>query len=139
MNYLKFSNPIIPFTFNYPDPTPQGVTVVIHERVTPVGRRFHLISEGSEEIYFEVGRYENQTMSELIERFKQELLANNPEVDITDKGPLEFLGSSGMRLVAQWPEKSRVITFFQREGVVCRIIFNPASDLNYEILESVSF
>ncbi len=139
MNHQIFSNPIIPFTFTYPDPTPQGVTVVIHEKVTPVGRRFHLISEGSEEIYFEVGRYENQTMSELIERFRRELLANNPEVDITDKGSLEFLGCPGVRLVAQWPEKSRIITFFERGEVVCRIIFNPASDLNYEILESVRF
>lgn len=40
---------------NYPDPTPDGFEVLIHERVTDTSYRAHLISEGSDEVYFDVG------------------------------------------------------------------------------------
>ena len=40
---------------NYPDPTPDGFEVLIHERETNTSYRAHLISEGSDEVYFDVG------------------------------------------------------------------------------------
>ena len=43
----------------YLDPTPKGFEVVIHKPKTNTNYRAHLISDGSDEVYFEVGVYQS--------------------------------------------------------------------------------
>ena len=136
---ITFTNKQLPITLHYPDPTPLGYPVKVIEKRSEVSYRVHLISDGSYEIYFEIGKYLTLSTTEAINRFQTGLIesANNVEID-----PIEtsiFLSRPAYFLKARWTDKERQVVFVEYEETVCRIIYDPASDINKQILRTLAF
>jgi hypothetical protein len=49
---------------------------------------------------------------------------------------VDWYGVPATRFSIDWPGRERVILFFEREGRLFRIIYNPASQVNLAILAS---
>lgn len=139
MSLISLTNQQLAVSLQYPDPTPLGSSVSINEKVTAVSYRIHLISDASNEVYFEVGYYPTLSLAEAMTHFKQELVAQTQEVVIGEAVDIMFGAYAGCRFSVRWPEKKRVITFFVRDGATYRVIYNPASPLNGQILATLAF
>jgi hypothetical protein len=137
--WTTYSNPQLSVTLKYPQPTPLGHSVKIVEKSSNISYRIHLLTDDSSEIYFEIGRYLTLPIKEAVNLFQTELKATNSEVDTSPVEATTFAAKPAYRLTARWPEKERSITFVDLEGVVCRIIYDPASAVNQQILETLSF
>lgn len=138
-NLVSLSNPKLPITLKYPDPTPLGCPVSVNERANEIGYRVHLISEGSDEIYFEVGQYATLSISEAMALFKKEAAERISDLEIRETQEITFASRKGYRFSIRWPGKERVITYIEEGEMVYRIIYDPASPLNEQILATFAF
>lgn len=138
-NLTLFVSEEIAVQLNYPNPTPAGNPVIIHHPPSNTSTRAHLISANSEEVYFEVSRYNSHSLQDALTRFQEELLANNPDVILNPTHQTEVKGHPSHQFTAIWPTKGRLITFIQHPHALYRIIYNPRSPLNKQILASLTF
>lgn len=139
MSLTSLTNQQLALSLQYPDPTPLGSSVSLNEKVTAIGYRIHLISDASNEVYFEVGHYPTILLDEAMTRFKREIVAQNPEAVVGEATAMLFSSYPGYRFAIRWPEKERVIMFFVRDHIVYRVIYNPASPLNEQIAATLAF
>lgn len=123
----------------YPDPTPKGFEVVIHERKTDTSYRAHLISEGSDEVYFEVGVYPNLPVTQAIELFLADVSKRIERLQAKEVKETTFADFPAYQFSIQWPGKERVIMFIDKGEILYRIIHDPTSLINQKILESINF
>lgn len=137
--WMTFSNPQLFITLQYPQPTPLGHEVNIVEKSSAISYRIHLLTEASSEIYFEVGRYHTLPLTEAMDLFQTELKQYNKQVEISPVAATTFAAKPAHRLTARWPEKERIITFIELDEIVHRIIYDPASVINHQILETLVF
>jgi hypothetical protein len=135
-NLTRLSHPQFPFRVSYPDPTPGGAQVIVHERGGGGGYRLHLVSEGSGEVYFELGRYEQLPRQAAIDAFIRDLSGRIEGLRSSELVEVDWHGLPAARFSIDWPGKERVILFFEREAVLYRILYDPASQVNLEILAS---
>jgi hypothetical protein len=135
-SWSRFTSPQFPFRVSFPDPTPGGAPVVVHQRGGEGGYRLHLVSEGSDEVYFELGRYEQLTRQAAVEAFIQDVSGRIEGLHHSQLVEIEWHGQPAARFSIDWPGKERIILFFERDAVLYRIIYDPASLVNQEILAS---
>jgi hypothetical protein len=138
-NLVIFSNQKLPLTLEYPNPTPRGCRVTAREQSNDIGYRVHFTSDGSGEIYFEVGQYANLSISTAMDLFKKEVSERIHGLEIGELEELMFDSYPAYRFTIRWPGTERVITFLQKEDMVYRLIYDPSSPINGQILESVRF
>ena len=138
-NWITYANPQLSMTLQYPNPTPLGHPVNISEKSSNISYRIHLISDESSEVYFEIGRYHTLPIRDAVNLFQKELKENISQVQIGQVEATTFATRSAYRLTARWPEKERTVTFFDLEGIVYRIIYDPTSAINHQILETLIF
>ena len=124
---------------NYPDPTPDGFEVLIHERGTDTSYRAHLISEGSDEVYFEVGVYQNLPARQAVELFLVDVSQRIEQLQAKEVRETTFAGFPAYQFSIQWPGKERIIIFIDRGDILYRIIHDPVSPINKKILENIQF
>lgn len=105
--------------------------------------RVHLVSTGEtagvDEVYFEVGRYENQSMETLSSEFQSYVLAHIPRVEIQPAERLTFADRANLGFTIDWPGKQRAIMFVPGETSIFRFIRDPRSAVNDQILATVEF
>lgn len=123
----------------YPALTQKGFEVVIHERKTDTSYRAHLISEGSDEVYFEVGVYQNLPVMQAIELFLADVSQRIEQLQAKEVKETTFEGFPAYQFSIQWPGKERNIMFIDRGDILYRIIHDPASLINQKILKSIKF
>lgn len=139
-NWKKFENKDFDLEFLYPQTTPQGHQVLINEnRNNETDVRYHLITPDSDEVYFEVGRYQNLTAETGYAGMKAELANRFPNVQISDLQEVEFAGQAAHTFSVVWPERERKMVFIPYEDILYRIIYNPRSSLNIQIAETLQF
>ncbi len=140
MNHpTPFAHPKLPVTLQYPNPTPQGYPVVVQEKVNDLGHRVHFISNGSDEIYFEVGQYANLTIAQAIDLFKREVAERIERLEIGELEAQLLAGLSAHQFTIRWPGKARTIAFLEWTDLVYRIIYDPNSLINKQILDTLQF
>lgn len=132
-------SPEFSLTLHYPDPTPRGSSVDVVERQSDHSYRLHLLSTDSDEIYFEVGKYPHLSSAAAQALFQHELTAQYPDVTLDPVRGMVLAGKNGRLLTARWPTRERTIIFVPHDGAVYRLIFNPASPINHQILNTVTF
>ena len=138
-NWLTFSNPNLFFALNYPDPTPQGYLVRIHEKPGEAGYRVHFLSEEGDEVYFEVGRYLDLPAPQAIKAFFKDVSGRIKGLETSPLEEIEFAACPAYRFSMRWPGKRRVVLFIERDDALYRIIYDPLSSLNRQMLESFTF
>jgi hypothetical protein len=138
-DWITFSSQELSIGLRYPNPTPQGHRVNIHERTGISSYRVHFVSDGSDEVYFEIGRYLHLPTSQAMAEFQQDVLERIDQVEIGEVIELSMGNLLGYQFSIRWPGKERIIQFVEIEPVLYRIIHDPASPINKKILESVEF
>jgi hypothetical protein len=134
-----FSDPRFALTFHYPDPTPGGKPITVRESEPGGAVRVHLVSVGSDEVYFEVTRYDGQTAESLYARLCDDLPTQIPAVQISS---IEHVVLSGMPAFSgsfSWPGNRRDFFIIDVGDSVYRILSNPVFPLNQEIMKTVVF
>jgi hypothetical protein len=99
----QLSHPDFPFRITYPDPTPGGAPVIVHALRGEWGFRLHLISEGSSEVYFEVGRYEQLPRQTAIEQFIRDVSGRIEGLHHSQVVEIEWQGLMADRFSIDWP------------------------------------
>jgi hypothetical protein len=138
-NWMIYTNPKLPMRLEYPDPTPLGYPVIIREIEAIHGYRAHLVSDGSDEIYFEVGRYPDLPPQQAIDAFLEDVTGRIDHLKSSKVAQISFAGSPAYRFNIQWPGKEREILFVERADALYRVIHDPASSINQGMLESLVF
>jgi len=126
-------------TLRYPDPTPTGCPVRIHERIQETGHRFHFVSEGSDEVYFEIGRYPENSVEHVKAVFIEDVTDRIEGIEVGAPEQATIAGRSATRFEIRWPGKRRLIHLLGVDGVTHRVILDPDSELNLEILDSLRY
>jgi len=136
-----FTHPVLQLRFSYPAVTPLGHAVEIEEQQSAESSRAHLISRPAREVYFEVGRYNDLSAQEEYVRHKSYLLQRfEGEVfSISELQEASLGGQTAYRYVLEWSDRERVVLLAQRGNPVYRVIYDPRSPLNAQILGTLEF
>jgi hypothetical protein len=138
--WRTFSHPDFSFYFQYPDPTPEGYVVERKEGgVEPAVTRVHLTSPGSQELYFEVGCYPDLTAEAAYEQFKEVLTRQFGEVEVGSLEGTTVAGRPGFTFTFRWAAGTRAVVFVPYNGILYRIVYNPQSPLNVQVLSTLFF
>ncbi|MCB0011959.1 MAG: GNAT family N-acetyltransferase [Anaerolineales bacterium] len=122
----------------YPGRTPAGHPVDLTCRERGGASQFHLISRGSQEIYFELSFYPPGPLATAWAGFQ----GANGQNGAVKFGPIEpgtVAGLPAELCQATFPDKERLIHYFDLMGYTGRLIFNPRSDLNRLLLSTLTF
>jgi hypothetical protein len=138
-NWVTFSSQKLSIALKYPNPTPQGHPVFKHERTATSSYRVHFVSDGSDEVYFEIGRYSNLPVQKAIDDFQQDVMERIDQIETSEVTELSMDNYPSYQFSIRWPGKERFIQFIEIEPVLYRIIHDPASPINKQILESLEF
>ncbi len=136
---FAFIDPDLGVRFRYADPTPQGFKIRFAEKVQPTGRRMHLTSPGSHEIYFEVARYPEIEIKAAFDLFRQGLPVEEMALEISGPETATVSGRTAQKYSIIWPEKSRWVYFVKNKGGTYRVILDPESLLNRDLLDTLKF
>src|SRR5215207_9670486 len=71
-----FSDSRFALCFRYPDTTPQGYPTDLTEYVLDHAIRFHIVSQGSSEVYFEVSHLHNASVEYAYNKMKETVEEN---------------------------------------------------------------
>lgn len=123
----------------YPAITPEGHTVIKRETERADMMRVHLMSEGGQEIYFEITQYLNLPLGQLYMRHRQELESRFEEVVVSSLEPATLVSRSAQAYSFMWPQRQRKVFLVEFGLAVCRILFNPLSPLNEKILATIEW
>lgn len=132
-----FSDPKFKIYFKYPDPTPQGYSVEKAEGQREDAIRVHLSSPQSQELYFEVTRFVNLAPKEEYQRHKDFLTQQFENLSITDLEESQLETLAAQTYTFAWPEKERKVVLVQKDQATYRILYDPRSALNTEVLATL--
>jgi hypothetical protein len=138
-NWQLFADPRFQLRFKYPATTAQGHVVESIEEQSSDFTRVHLVSRDSEEVYFEVRRYHNLLSQDEYQRHRAYLekrfeLDGFTITELTD----HTVGMSPAYLYSfQWDGKQRVAILIRQAQVTYRIIYDPHSPVNTQILSTI--
>jgi hypothetical protein len=133
-----FSDPRFALAFRYPDPTPDGKSIAVRESKPGGAVRVHLISVGSEEVYFEVTRYDGQTAESLYARLGNDLPVQIPAVQISPAEPVTLAGAPALAGSFSWPGNRRDFFMIDIGDSAYRIVFNLCHSVRLSREPSVS-
>jgi len=138
-NWITYSHQNLSVVLKYPNPTPLGNLVNINEQSGPSRCRAHFVSSGSDEVYFEVGRYVELPVTQAIDDFLIDVSGRFENLEISEVERITYKSFPAHRLSIRWPGKERVILFIEKEDALYRIVHDPTSMINRNMLDSVEF
>ena len=136
--WQRFSDPAFGVTFSFPDSTPEGFRIKKQIRKTGELNRIHLSSPESGELYFELSCYPNGLdpktgRQQLVDENKQRF----QDIKATSLEEASVAAIPAQLFTFTWREASRHVLFFEIDRAAYRIIFDPQSHLNHQILSTV--
>lgn len=140
-NWKTFADPRFQLRFRYPAVTPQGNMVELEEEETSDFVRVHFISRDSQEVYFEVRRYRDLSPHDDYQQHRAylEKQFEDERFTITELTDDSIAGSTAQQYSFQWDGKQRVAILIHHDPATYRIIYDPVSPINRQILSSVKF
>ena len=131
-------------TLDHPAVTPQGVTVErADERVAdhPVAGRFervHLTSPGSGEVYGEVARFPGRTPQDEHATHRPHLEHRFGAGSVSELSETIAAGRQAWTYGLRWDGGERSVLLIEVDGDTYRVIHDPRSDLNAEIVGTLA-
>jgi hypothetical protein len=127
-------------SFRIPDPTPGG-QAVIEDRGERAGmRRIHVYSVDRFELYFDIVSYPDKyAHDEAYRAMKQGLSEQFRDLQISEPQATTRLGLPATEFEFAWEDKARRAVLVDASGGTCRIVYNPKSALNEQVLETLVF
>lgn len=125
--------------FRYPAATPLGHVVQKNESSLGDAFRVHLLSPESPEIYFEVTNYRMLSARQVYERHCQDLQARLDGVSITPLTACRWRARPASQYAFQWDQLRRTVLLIERKEGTLRILYDPRSSLNEQILSTLDW
>jgi hypothetical protein len=138
-NWQLFDDKRFALQFKYPSKTPQGSLIDRTEGQHDETIRVHFISRDSEELYFEVTKYHGLPPREEYRRHKEELKKRFTELSITDIQEINWKSLPAYEYSFDGPPGRRSVTMFEKNEVTYRILYDPRSPLNLQVLSTVEW
>jgi len=138
-SWLIYSHSDLSANLKYPNPSPLGNLVLIKEYKTPSSFRVHFSSDGSDEVYFEVGRFFDLSPQQAVDQFIRDVTSRIEHLEIDPVQEFTFADAPTRRLSIRWPGKQRIILFIDKSDELYRIIYDPNSSINAQILDTFQF
>lgn len=130
----------MPLSLKYPQPAPSGQPVEIHTFQDEAVERSHLLTKDSPEVYFEVTHYPGLAPEAEYQRHRRALEQRDlDEFEITPLLRFEFHLGAAFTYTFKWHQVTRTIILLPTGGGVCRVLYNPHSPLNLEILATLAY
>jgi hypothetical protein len=141
-DWQRFSNPRLGVEFSYPDPTPTGHEVERKEQHVQDERgemeRVHLSSPASGELYVEVARFAEISPQEEYANHRPYLEQRFGEGAVTALTQTTLLERPAWTYRIRWAEGERSVLLLPLEGDTYRIIYDPRSELNEQVLATLA-
>ncbi len=115
----------------YPLVTPQG------RAVEADGVRVHVRSWEGGELYFEVSKETGVTAQQQYERERAFLERSPSPPQVSGLTETVAAGRPAHQFTAAWPDRDRVFTLIERDGVLYRMVYDPRSPLNAQIFATL--
>lgn len=125
--------------FRFPPTTSQGYPVDKTESQHDEGVRVHFFSRDSQELYFEVTRYYALRAQVEYEPHKVDLEKRLDEIRITDLEQITWKSLPAYEYSFVWNQGARSVLFVQRNGSTYRILYDPRSLLNIQVLSTLEW
>ena len=138
-DWISYSHQSLSVTLRYPNPTPSGNSVSIREISSQSSFRAHFVSDGSNDVYFEVARYSSLTAEQAINDFLKDVSQRINGLEASDVEVFMFRSYPAHRFTIHWAAKERVVLFIEKDDALYRIIHDPTSMINKRMLESIEF
>lgn len=138
-NWRLFADPRFELQFMYPATTPQGWRVEMAEGKQGGVLRVHLTSPGSQELYFEVTEYAGLSAVGEYRQHTQALAKQYSELEVTELRATSLAGLPAYAYLLHWPDRERKVILVEKGEVTYRILYDPQSALNEQLLSSVKF
>jgi hypothetical protein len=141
-DWQRYANPRFRLEFRYPDPTPRSHEVERNEHRIHDERgemeRVHLSSPASGELYFELSRFVGISPQDEYASHRPFLEERFGAGAVTELAETTLLERRAWRYRIRWPEAERVVLLLPLDGDTYRVIYDPRSDLNQEVVATLS-
>ena len=138
-HWQLFADPRFELRFRYPLTTPGGHSVEKIEGQRDDTVRVHLVSQGSQELYFEVMKFLDLSPEEEYQRHKADLVQRFEALTITALDETRLGGLPAYRYALTWPDRERAVILVHKGRATYRIIYDPRSALNAQVLSTVAW
>ena len=138
-NWQHFTDSRFMLGFQYPQITPQGKPVELAENDVQEKVRVHITSKDSREVYFEITKYQDLSAQMEYERHKQNLEQRPEEFVVTDLREIHWMSQRAYEYLVRWSQGSRIVRLIEDENVTYRLLYDPKSPLNTQILLTVQW
>ena len=101
--------------------------------------RAHFRTMDSAQVYFEVSRHTGVSSDELYNRETAAIRRSSPDVRVSEAESISFAGCDARRFTVIFPDRERVFTLIEREGRTYRVVHDPRSPVNDEIIATITF
>lgn len=135
--WRQFEDPAFDLVFDYPEETAQGNPVERAERRDDKMLRVHFTSRDSQALYFEVTKYPDLPPLEEYRRHRKDLQKRFDDLRITDIQDIDWKSLPAYEYAFEWPEGRRSVLLFERNRVTYRILYDPRSLLNLQVLDTL--
>ena len=122
--------------FRYPPKTPQGHFVNKTESQQDKAVRVHFVSRDSQELYFEVTKYQALHAQDEYRQHRQDLEKRLDEFNIKDLEQITWKSLPAYEYSFKWSQGARSVILVERNGETYRILYDPRSPLNVQILST---
>jgi hypothetical protein len=138
-DWRLYAHPALQLQWRYPAATPGGHPVELIEEQRDDYLRVHLLAP-DDEVYFEVRRFAEGDPQAHHARHRAGLEAQlaGQGLTVSDLTPAPVAGRAGHAYQFQWGERERAARLLVVGGGLYRIIYNPRSALNDQILSTMS-
>ena len=101
--------------------------------------RLHFTSKESHELYFEITKYINLP-AEVEHQKHKESLENRPgEYVVSDLKEIRWMSQPAYEYSIKWRQGARIVTLIETENTTYRILYDPNSPLNVQILSTLQW
>ena len=120
----------IGLAFSFPRSTAHGQRVELDEV------RLHAQSEDGAEVYFELSRHLGGTAAAISER-EREFLVARFGAEVSALSATTLASRPAQQFSAEWGDTVRRFVFAEAGGWVYRFVYDPRSQLNAQVLDSI--
>jgi len=137
-DWQQFLRPGFKLRFSYPTVTPEGRAVDVAEEEREGASGVHLTSQDSQELYVEVRHFAGLTPDQEYARHKPYLEQRFGAGSVSDTSATTLGGFPAWTYTFRWDQGERSAILFNLAGDTYRIIYDPRSPLNEQIISTIT-
>lgn len=138
-DWQEFKDSRFAFWFKYPGLATNGEHVDRVETQQDGMLRVHVLSPKSREVYFEVSKYDLLNAESEYQRHKAYLLKQFYPLALTELKETLCGSLPGYEYTFEWEQGIRTVILVERDNATYRILYNPRSPINLQILSTVQW